>query len=237
MNDDGVEVLGPMGQGAQATVWLCKIGQHGKLCVCKVPGKDEHSRAAIVREADILHAMGEHPNVVKLIGVTKCGVVLEKANTDLFKCIEEGGPLKGPVARRLMDHLQAGLKFIHEEGVIHADMKPENILVFKGVVFKIADFGHAKQEDERVTVVCGSPLYLDPAVVLGTTWTRATDYFSTGVLMHVAFTGNPPFDPFEYAGYFATPEDLRFPEVTDPFIRNSIHALLRLDPKTRGFPV
>ena len=84
---------------------------------------------------------------------------------ELFKYIQQrGSPLSEAEARRVVEQIVHGLKYLHSHGIIHRDLKLSNLLLTRGYDIKIADFGLAvklKQDGEQKTM-CGTPNYISP---------------------------------------------------------------------------
>ncbi len=91
-----------------------------------------------------------------------------------------------------------GLASAHDYDIIHRDVKPSNIMVIKGGVAKITDFGIARMTSSSVKtmtgLILGSPRYMSPEQVIGRSLDYRTDIFSLGVVLYEALTGVPPFD-------------------------------------------
>jgi serine/threonine-protein kinase len=91
-----------------------------------------------------------------------------------------------------------GLWFAHQQDIVHRDVKPSNIMVMKGGIAKITDFGIARLPNSAVKtmtgLILGSPRYMSPEQVIGKTIDARSDIFSLGVVLYEALTGVAPFD-------------------------------------------
>ncbi len=144
-----------------------------------------------------------HPNIVTVHDFQQDGstyyIVMEWIEgQDLKKIIRTAGPI--PVERMLKLALQicAGIGYAHRAGLVHADVKPQNILVTGEDVVKVTDFGIAQalastQRQEKQSVVWGSPHYFAPEQAQGELPTPASDVYSLGVVMFEMLTGKLPF--------------------------------------------
>ncbi len=148
----------------------------------------------IVRIYDVGEDEGNHPYIVMEI----------VEGEDLKTSIRRDGPLSVNQALNLTRQICAGVGLAHRAGIVHCDLKPQNILVtYEGQV-KVADFGIARafQDEERMPqeevedVVWGSPHYIAPEQAMGKPPIPATDVYSIGVMLYEMLTGVPPFhDP------------------------------------------
>jgi len=144
-----------------------------------------------------------HPNIVTVFDVGNEGptqyMVMEFIDgQDLKRLIKTDGIL--PVDRVLKLGIQicAGIGFAHRAGLVHADVKPQNILVTRGDMLKVTDFGIAQalsdtQPGEKVSVVWGSPHYFAPEQARGDHPTPASDVYSIGVVLFEMLTGRLPY--------------------------------------------
>jgi serine/threonine-protein kinase len=91
-----------------------------------------------------------------------------------------------------------GLWFAHQQDIVHRDVKPSNIMVLKGGIAKITDFGIARLPNSAVKtmtgLILGSPRYMSPEQVIGKSLDKRTDIFSLGVVLYESLTGEAPFD-------------------------------------------
>jgi serine/threonine protein kinase len=134
--------------------------------------------------------------------------------------------------------LVSALQYCHSKGVIHRDLKLENILLSADDQVKLADWGssvHARGHRRRT--MCGTLDYLAPEVVSGQRHDQAVDRWALGVILYELLVGRPPFEaPEELATVELIKEcshSLQFPEHVGPEARDLIARLLRRDPAER----
>jgi eukaryotic-like serine/threonine-protein kinase len=144
-----------------------------------------------------------HPNIVTVFDVGSDGatsyIVMELVEgQDLKKIIKSAGAM--PVERvvHLATQICAGIGFAHRSGIVHADIKPQNILVSPQDVVKVTDFGIAQalsdtQPQQRAEVVWGSPHYFSPEQARGEQPSAASDVYSIGIVMFEMLTGRLPY--------------------------------------------
>ncbi len=145
-----------------------------------------------------------HPNIVTTYDfgydADRLYIVLELVEGTDLKTILAADQL--PDLAQAFDYLlQAGcgLGYAHKAGIVHCDVKPQNMLVSNSGVLKITDFGIARaldsiSRDERYDVVWGSPYYISPEQARGLPPSPASDVYSLGVIAYEMFTGKTPFD-------------------------------------------
>ena len=150
----------------------------------------------------------DHPNIVRIYDVGQDAgnhpyLVMELVpGEDLKTMIRRSAPLSVPRALTVAREICSGVGQAHRAGIVHCDLKPQNILVTESGHVKVTDFGIARalQQDETddgpVEVVWGSPHYLSPEQAMGRVPTPAADVYSIGVMLYEMLTGVPPFhDP------------------------------------------
>jgi eukaryotic-like serine/threonine-protein kinase len=144
-----------------------------------------------------------HPNIVTIYDVGKTDQVAYMAMEFL-----EGKELKDmiasgqiPPADQVVDiitQVADGLSFAHSQDIVHRDVKPSNIMVMKGGIAKITDFGIARLPNSAVKtmtgLILGSPRYMSPEQVIGKAIDARSDIFSLGVVLYEALTSVAPFD-------------------------------------------
>jgi serine/threonine-protein kinase len=144
-----------------------------------------------------------HPNIVTVHDVGNDGpthyIVMEFIEgQDLKKIIKTIGALPIERALNLAIQLCAGIGFAHRAGLVHADVKPQNVLVTRDDIVKVTDFGIAQaltdaQPGEKQSVVWGSPHYFAPEQARGEKPTPASDVYSIGIVMFEMLTGRLPY--------------------------------------------
>ena len=144
----------------------------------------------------------DHPNVVTVYDVGQDGdrhyIVMEYVDgQDLKTLIRQKGRLDVHEALPLAIQVCAGVGHAHQAGIIHCDVKPQNVLVTRDGRAKVTDFGIARAlSGSGITeseTVWGSPLYFSPEQAAGDPPSPASDVYSIGVMMYEMLTGSPPF--------------------------------------------
>ncbi len=144
-----------------------------------------------------------HPNIVTIFDfgheADLLFIVMEYVQgTDLKTLIRRQNRFGVQKSLNLMVKICQGVGYAHRAGLIHCDLKPQNILITPDEVAKITDFGIARalasvSPDERSEVVWGSPLYFSPEQARGEPPSPASDVYSLGVIFYEMLTGEPPF--------------------------------------------
>ena len=144
-----------------------------------------------------------HPNVLRthdlgeFNGLRYLSMEFVKGLT-LKHLLESGEILPTPVGLRIAKQVCAGLAAAHEVGVIHRDVKPQNILIEPTGGLKIMDFGIARLTEDRgmtaTGTVIGTPDYMSPEQARGLALDFRSDIYSTGVVLYEVFTGSLPFE-------------------------------------------
>jgi serine/threonine protein kinase len=162
---------------------------------------DEEFQRRFVREAR-LAARLSHPNVVQVYDTAQEGerpfIVMEYVEGETLAERLARGPLPPGDAIRLASHLCAALEHAHRAGLVHRDVKPQNVLLRADGTAKLADFGIARAAGEtRLTqagALLGTAAYLAPEQVAGADATPASDLYSLGVVLYESLTGRMPHE-------------------------------------------
>ena len=170
--------------------------------------RDELSSSATFRERFRQEARSaanlSHPSIVTIhdfgLDNGKLFLVMEYIpGKDLKSILRARGRLPVNEALPLLIQACAGLGYAHSAGLIHCDVKPQNLIVTPDARLKITDFGIARalsatNPDEQARVVWGSPQYFSPEQAAGKVPSPASDVYSLGVVMYEVLTGSLPFN-------------------------------------------
>ena len=153
----------------------------------------------------------EHPNIIRIRTVAKAGdhvyFAMDLCADSLGARLAREGPLPEEDIVRLARDVIAALDFAHQQGVIHRDLKPDNVLIRSDGTAVLTDFGIARAvsgyvASTGVNMTIGTPHYLSPEQAQGRALDQRADYYALGVTLYKAATGELPFtsnDWFELA--------------------------------------
>ncbi len=155
-----------------------------------------------MREAQVAGRLN-HPNIIAIYDVGKddrgCYMVMELLSpASASNRVKKKGPYPWIVATRIIADCCAALKVAHEAGIIHRDIKPDNILFSSNGVVKLVDFGLVKlvEDDLHLTqsgMLCGTPMYMSPEQASNKQMDLRSDIYSLGVTYFALLTGRAPF--------------------------------------------
>ena len=195
-----------IGKGGMAMVYRAKDLRTGHSVAIKILRQeynhDEEFLGRFQREAQAASKMSHH-NIVNLLDVGMDGsdryLVMEYVQGKTLKeVIKEKGKMTPQVAVQIAIRILAALQHAHKNGIIHRDIKPQNILVHADGHIKVADFGIARMADSSTLTkgdnVMGSVHYFSPEQASGRAATEQSDLYSVGVVLYEMLTGRVPFD-------------------------------------------
>jgi serine/threonine-protein kinase len=186
------EIISALGEGGMGEVWKARDTRLDRTVAIKRL-KQEH-RDRFEHEARAIAALN-HPHICQIHDVGPDYLVLE---------FVEGVPLRGPLPAgdvlRLGLQMTSALEDAHARGILHRDLKPDNILVTPKGSIKLLDFGIAKLTVERdatatvVSGVVGTPLYMSPEQAEGGRVDASSDIFSLGAVLYELCSGRRAFE-------------------------------------------
>lgn len=193
-----------LGRGGMGVVYLARDKQLDRQVALKFLGTlvddNEEYRQRFVREAKTA-AKINHPNIVAIYDISasqgKAYIAMEYIEgPTLQRMIKKKGKLAPREALNFMAQACSALYAIHQSGIVHRDIKPDNLVIAKGGLVKVMDFGLAKSEDNRITkanVVMGTPCYMAPEQAMGKDVDARADMYAMGLVLYEMLTGEVLF--------------------------------------------
>jgi serine/threonine-protein kinase len=206
-----------LGEGAMGAVFLAEHIHMRKRFALKILLPEAMASPEIVarfeREA-IAAGNIEHPGVCAATDFGRLDdggffLVLEYVDGQSLRAINRAGPMSPSRACGIARQILAALAAAHAKGVVHRDMKPENVMIIAAPngdeVVKVLDFGIAKVDANtlgegqgtnltRMGAIYGTPVYMAPEQAMGKAIDARVDLYAVGVMLHEMITGKPPFD-------------------------------------------
>jgi serine/threonine protein kinase len=239
-------------RSGMASIYRATDTENGRTVAIKIPHPEMEADAQLFdrfkREQEIGEKL-DHPGVMKVFKDahrSRIYMVMEWVDGVLLRNILAGAR-KLPVDRaaRIAARICDALDYIHTHGVVHRDMKPENIMVDPEDQIKLIDFGIAANEGSRrltfakLSNVMGTPDYISPEQVKGKRGNARSDIYSMGVMLYEMLTGKVPFtgnNPFLIMNdrLLNSPVPPRELDPTiSPALQEIIYRALERDPKNR----
>ena len=194
-----------LGKGAFGKVNLCLHTLTGRLVAIKSINKEkiknERQKKKIKLETTIMETLSKSKNIVKIFETyeTKkhiCIVMEYICAGDLLTYIKKRSKLTEPVAKFIFKQIILGIKHIHDNGIIHRDIKLDNILLDLDNNIKICDFGVSRKinKDDVMFEQCGTPAYIAPEILINKGYQGfGVDIWSAGVVLYAMLSGTVPF--------------------------------------------
>ena len=198
------KILDHLGTGGMATVWLgydTILDRQVAIKTFKIDANDEDAVKRFNREAKAVTSLS-HPNIVSIYDVENEGefyyLILEYVEGMTLKDYMIKNP-RMPIETivHIAKQIAAGLSHAHQNGIIHRDIKPQNILMNENLTCKITDFGIARAYGDttltQTNQMLGTVYYLSPEQARGNVATAQSDIYSLGILIFEMITGQIPF--------------------------------------------
>jgi serine/threonine protein kinase len=198
------EVERTLGRGGMATVYLARDATLQRLVALKILAEhlsgDAAFRERFLREARFAARLA-HPNVVRAFNAGETDgrpyIVMEYVPGETVADLLEGrGQLSPAEAVDIGQQACAGLQHVHEHGLVHRDVRPQNLLLRDDGCIKLGDLGIARAADwTQLTMhgtILGTAAYLSPEHAAGEEVTPAADVYSLGAVLYELLTGRPP---------------------------------------------
>jgi len=251
------EIVGPLGAGGMGEVYRARDERLGRdVAIKALPAtfdRDPERLARFRREAQTLASLN-HPNIAAIYGLEDASgtphLVLELVEGETLAARLARGPLPPAEALRLGIQVAGALEAAHEGGVVHRDLKPDNIMITPKGVAKVLDFGLAKSDvadsSDAVTMagrtvegtVLGTAAYMSPEQARGKTVDRRSDLWSFGCVLFESFAGQAAFGGDTVSDLLARilerePDWSVLPAGSPPRVREILKRCLRKEAEAR----
>lgn len=205
MLDNRYELLELIGSGGMANVYKAKCHRLNRMVAVKILKSDLADNAEFRRRfRDESQAVAKlsHANIVSVYDVSRSGgleyIVMELIDgITLKQYMERRGQMDWREALHFSTQIMRALSHAHSRGIIHRDIKPQNIMVLRDGSVKVADFGIACLADAAQTLTqeaLGSVHYISPEQARGDRTDARSDIYSSGVVLYEMLTGRLPFE-------------------------------------------
>lgn len=233
-----------LGKGAFGSVFRALNMDNGETVAVKqirLADLPKSELRVITLEIDLLKNL-DHPNIVKYRGFVKSAeslnIILEYCeNGSLHSISKNFGKFPENLVGNYMSQVLHGLLYLHEQGVIHRDIKGANILTTKQGLVKLADFGVAtKTTTFHESSVVGTPYWMAPEVIELSGATTASDIWSLGCTVIELLDGKPPYhklQPMHALFRIVNDDHPPIPEGASPVVRDFLMQCFQKDPYLR----
>ncbi len=205
MLDNRYELLELIGTGGMANVYKAKCHRLNRLVAIKILKSELAENAEFrrrFRDESLAVAQLSHANIVSIYDVSSSQgidyIVMELIDgITLKQYMERRGKMDWREALHFITQIMRGLSHAHSRGIIHRDIKPQNIMVLRDGSVKVADFGIACLADAHQTLAqeaLGSVHYISPEQAKGERLDARSDIYSAGVVLYEMLTGRLPFE-------------------------------------------
>jgi serine/threonine protein kinase len=201
-----IDVDNPLGRGGMAMVYPGRdLKTRRKVAVKSLRPeyqRDPESHRRFRSESRLLATVSSHPNIVSLYDfhneTSGSWMVMEYIEGEnLRTLLEEEGPLDPETVMVILDQVGKALAHIHHQGLVHLDVKPQNLIRTPDGTMKLIDFGVAQRAGSPQEKIGGSAFgtaaYLAPEQASGRTVSAATDVYALGCVVYELLTGQTPF--------------------------------------------
>ena len=204
MLDNRYEILELIGSGGMANVYKAKCHRLNRMVAVKILKNDLAENADFrrrFRDESLAVAQLSHANIVSVYDVSRSGdteyIVMELVDgITLKQYMERRGKMDWREALHFITQIMRALSHAHSRGIIHRDIKPQNIMVLRDGSVRVADFGIACLADQGQTLTqetLGSVHYISPEQARGDRVDARSDIYSAGVVLYEMLTGKLPF--------------------------------------------
>ena len=240
------EIIEEIGRSPVGTIFRARDKSLNRVVALKILNESFRSnnvrREFLFREAQLM-ATVHHPNIaavfdlgeqhgdyflaMELVGGETLGVLLDRQ-----------GPFPGTLVRSIAVQTCRGLSHAHEQGLVHLDIKPDNLMLTENHALKIIEFGLAKSlgEGGKESGTKGTPAYMSPEQILGRQLDSRSDIYSLGITLFECATGKLPFatgDPRQHHLHTPLPDPKKLMPALSDTMRKIILRCAQKEPEER----
>jgi serine/threonine protein kinase len=202
----GFRIISKLGEGAVGAVYLAdQLVLRRSVALKVLSGSRNTSEEYVARFVREAHAVAQlvHPNAVQVYDVGEAEgyhyIALEYVDGESVNdLLEKRGAISWRAALEIARQAATSLERAHELGIVHRDIKPDNLMISRRGEVKVADFGLARLADDpaitRHGTILGTPFYMSPEQAEGRTAGPAADLYSLGCTLYHMVAGHPPFE-------------------------------------------
>ena len=236
-------ILEMIGEGAFGKVYKGQRKCTNQIVAIKKidkKNKKEKELKNLRQEIDIIKKL-YHENIIQFLDSFETSaeicLVTELATGQLYEIVQEDKKLPESEIKNIALQLTSALSYLHNNNIIHRDIKPQNILISASGIIKICDFGFARAIDNKtmITSIKGTPLYMAPELLKDYPYNKKADLWSLGVILYELYVGQPPYytNNFKVLIEKATKEEVRYPDSMSQQFKDFLKGLLMKNPKDR----
>ena len=248
---DSYRIEAPVARSGMASIYRAVDTRDNRIVALKIPHPDLEADPILFDRFKREEGIGEklnHPRVMRVYGGeerSRIYMVMEWCEGRLLRQILDEGRISPDRAIRITTAVLEALQYIHDNGVVHRDMKPENVMVDANDNVKLIDFGIASDAGARrltyanITATLGTPNYISPEQVKGKRGDGRSDIYAIGVMLYELLTGKMPFtgaSPMQVMNdrllNYPVPPAVLNPAIS-PQLQEVIYRALERDPKNR----
>ena len=200
------EIIELLGEGGMGSVFRARDRELDRIVAVKIIRPEYASNASVLqrfKQELVLARQITHRNIIRIFDLGSAGptrfITMEYIDgEDLSALLARRGKLPAAEAVEIIRQVCLGLEAAHAEGVVHRDLKPQNVMLDRQGKASVMDFGIARSTSAsnmtRTGALMGTPTYMSPEQAQGQKVDARSDLYTLGIIFYELLTGNPPFE-------------------------------------------